>query len=684
MNIILNKQTAPGRKHTAFAKLFIVVLFTVAANVNVSAQSGQKLALAEKYFAAGEYYTAAGLYEQYLNPVKKDIPKANFPLNAKRFRGGGSGITLSKTAVLFKQANSYRLANYFPEAAAKYLQCYEKDSTHYSDAMYWYAVCKRSLNEFALAEASVARYLANSSGENNLTQSAKKELETVSYINSQLKRPDTILYHIQKSSTSFGNEKGVYAPALISGNKFLFTSTETDTSAKAGVNPYHSRLFETTVENNSIQINQLLNIPETDATVNSGAASLSADGNYLYITQWRKVNGKNLSSIYYAPKKGNDWGNPVILSSVNENGFSSKQPFCSADGKNLFFASDKPNGAGGFDIWYAPLQADGTTGTPVNAASINTPADEQAPFYHAASNTLVFSSNGGTGMGGFDLFTSKLKDEQWSSPENMGYPVNSSRDDIYFFAPEGQGLLKNSMLSSDRGSSCCLETYTVAKSPKKKVINGIVKDIKSNEPVDGATVSMKDENGKIVQTTTSPDGKFSFELTGDAVQKVFTVTKEKYKDKTEGAVIENINDADWLTDVVNNTPILIEKKLVIKIENVVTVYFDFDKYDIKERSAQVLDSIYNVLAEVDGATIQISGYTDGKGTVEYNAVLSDNRARACADYLIQKGIDAGRVTFESFGECCPVELELLNGRDNPEGRSKNRRALINISKPEKE
>ena len=93
-----------------------------------------------------------------------------------------------------------------------------------------------------------------------------------------------------------------------------------------------------------------------------------------------------------------------------------------------------------------------------------------------------------------------------------------------------------------------------------------------------------------------------------------------------------------------------------------------------------MDSIYSVLSADSTATIQISGYTDGRGSEEYNKKLSDRRAKACADYLIGKGIDAARISFESFGACCPIEMELLNGRDNPDGRSKNRRALINISK----
>jgi len=126
----------------------------------------------------------------------------------------------------------------------------------------------------------------------------------------------------------------------------------------------------------------------------------------------------------------------------------------------------------------------------------------------------------------------------------------------------------------------------------------------------------------------------------------------------------------------------LEKKLVIKAENVVTVYFDFDKSILKPAAVSRLDSIYTVLTGFPAATIQISGYTDGLGSEAYNKKLSDRRAKACADYLLAKGIDSSRISFESFGACCPVEMEKINGRDNPDGRSLNRRALINVKKDE--
>ncbi|MGZ8553683.1 MAG: OmpA family protein, partial [Chitinophagaceae bacterium] len=158
------------------------------------------------------------------------------------------------------------------------------------------------------------------------------------------------------------------------------------------------------------------------------------------------------------------------------------------------------------------------------------------------------------------------------------------------------------------------------------------------------------------------------------------ISKELYKDKADSIATQRIDESDWKIDFLLNSSICLEKKLVIKPETVVTLYFDFDMSELKNRSTEQLDSIYTVLTEDSTATIQISGFTDGRGTVEYNKVLSDKRAKACADYLVQKGIDTRRITFESFGACCPVEMELINGRDNADGRSKNRRALINITK----
>jgi len=161
---------------------------------------------------------------------------------------------------------------------------------------------------------------------------------------------------------------------------------------------------------------------------------------------------------------------------------------------------------------------------------------------------------------------------------------------------------------------------------------------------------------------------------------MLSISSDLYKDKASHVKIENTDESDLLTDQFINTEVCIEKKLVIKAKNVVTVYFDFDKSNLKPEAVKKLNSIYAALKEFPAATIQISGYTDGRGTVEYNKILSHKRAMACAQYLLTKGVETSRISYESFGKCCPVEMEIINGRDNPYGRSRNRRALINVKK----
>lgn len=661
---------------------FLLIIFASIAFQQTRAQADSRLLLADKYFSSGDYFTAAGLYEQFLHPPVKQKQPTGFPLNSKKNRTDVIGNNMNKYDILYKQAESYRLANYWEEAAERYKECLESDPAKYASALYWYSVCQRSLGKYKEAEANASQFLSTTAGSANpYQQSAENELETIQYIKNQLNRPDSILFTISKINSLNGQEKGIYAPAATQGNQLMITSTKIDSIVTPGVNPYHNRLFYSTLVNGNLQNILPVTIDGMDASLNQGTASLSANGDHLYFTQWKKENAQTISSIYYSTKTDSGWGIPVLLPLVNSEVSSSKQPFCSIEGKYLFFASDRPGGSGNFDIWISVLLPDGSAGEPVNAGEmLNTAANEQAPFYHSSSHSLVFASDRKPGMGGFDLFTAKGWDMNWEKPENIGYPVNSSRDDLYFYAPEKSSLLSKAIISSDRGSECCLETYTVSKTPKKNIIKGFVQDCKNNEPIADVEIIMKSVSGKVVSTKTAVDGSYQFEIAGYADEQQLILGKELYKEKISGINITEIDDTGWLTDIFSNEPICIEKKLVIKPENVVTLYFDFDKSNLKERGIAQLDSIYSVLTEDSIATIQISGYTDGRGTEEYNKVLSDKRARSCAGYLIEKGIDPNRISFESFGACCPIEMEMINGRDNADGRSRNRRALINIKK----
>lgn len=670
-------------------KIFRQLLLMLAGCAGVLMSNAQKakgpLQLADQYFAAGEYYTAANLYEQYLNPSKKQAASTGFPLNSKRNQVATTkGV--SRTDILFKQAESYRLSNHWVEASAVYSNCLEKDSMKYAEAWYWKAVCERSLGNYENAWQNLGKFMQSGAPGNSMAAAAQKERETLRYIQQQLSRADSVLVSLQKLAIANSFETGAFAPAYAGGNQFLISSTNADSSANTGVNPYRSKLYFATLNNGSMDDLIPVNFPSSGSMENQGAATVSANGKTLYFSQWKNVNGRVVSSIYSANKEGTGWGNPTLLTSVNAEGASSKQPFVTADGQYLFFASDRAGGSGKFDIWYAALNADGTTGKPVNAGSaINTAADEQAPYYQTSSNTLVFSSNGRQGMGGYDLFSAKGKEASWQSPENLGHPVNSSRDDIYFYAPEKSALLSKAIFSSDRGNGCCLETYAITKTSRSKTLSGILRDCNDKSALAGTEVVMTDKSGKIWTTTTDETGKYQFSLaTYNLEEPTITFRKEGFTEMTYSVNVINNDGSDLLIEKMNNQELCIDKKpepvLVIKAEDVVTVYFDFDKSNLKADAVARLDSIYTIMQENPVATLQISGYTDGLGTVEYNNKLSDRRARACAQYLIKKGIDEKRITFVSFGSCCPVEMEIINGRDNEAGRSLNRRALINVKK----
>lgn len=633
------------------------------------------LQLADHYFTTGEYYTAAHLYEQYLNPSKYQNKKEAFPVYAKKTNAGTLPKNISRTAILFKQAYSYMKANYFAAADSIFQQCPDN-----VNALYWMAVCKRSLGQYEEAMDDLRAYIELTNPNKKFEEEAKAEWETLQFISKELKRADTILVKTRKLKMPGSYERGGFAVVPTSGDQYLVTSTTTDSGIAKVINPHNSHLFHAVLKNDSLAQFTPVPLPPTGLLKNQGAAT--SHGNKLYFTEWQNANGKTISNICVIINNNGSWSAPQPVESINTNGFNSKQPFVTADGRFLYFASDRPSGSGGFDIWYAPLQEDGNIGTPVNAGNlINTNQDEQAPFYQNSSKTLVFSTNGRLGMGSFDLFSAKGNGNVWSEPANLGYPVNSSRDDIYFYAPEKTNLLADAIIGSDRGSGCCIETYRIAKTPRKNRLNGIVLDCKNHKPVADASIVLTTPAGETRTTTTDITGKYVFETVENELSDyTVAVSREAYRDTISKVQISQTDETNLFVDQLFNADLCIEKKFVLRPENVVTVYFDFDKHNLKREAVLKLDSVYNVLLEIPTATLQISGYTDGKGSDAYNKKLSDRRARACAEYFMGKGIDAGRISFESFGACCPLEMELINGRDNPDGRSRNRRALINITK----
>lgn len=646
---------------------------------------------ADKYYAQGDYYSAAVYYEKYLSGKKLDAKESYNPYSVKKEnktqKGSNANTPTSaptkppkgvNTSELIKRiAEGYKSVNDYKKAEEWYNKLNNTDKANNPLAEYWLGVCQRANGKFDEAEATFKSFTSNYTSNDEYNAAGKNELENLVFLREQKTGKAKELFTINKANLGVNQKEcGHYAPFVQNGVLYFTSTSKDSTEAKNSKLPYINHLYATK-DNEIVRVN----LPGFDGT-DQGVASFTPNGNNLFFTRRVKENGKNVEAIYKSSRNLNGvWSEPEKLGAeVNAVGAITKQPSVTPDGKYLLFSSDRSGGKGKFDIWYASLDANANASNVTNLDDVNTKEDDEAPYYHQPSMQLVIASKGYIGMGGFDLYTSKGKiGGDFTKPTNIGYPINTEKDDIYFYSNDDKFLLKNFYMSSDR-ESVCLEMYTASK-VIKKFVGGKVVDSKTGEPLSGVSISMVNENGKPVgSSTTNEDGKFMYET--DPYSKVVgKATKEEYVPSTKE--VENIDFnqdvqviEDWrLTAIEKPPPPPAESKPLI-------VRFEFDKFDILEEYKESLDNLAAMMQREPGLNVEIGGYTDEKGSVKYNLKLSEKRANAGKEYLITKyGIDASRITTKGYGKCCPIEKETNeDGSDNEEARKANRRLEFKIQK----
>jgi len=643
---------------------------------------------ADNFYAKADYYSAALYYEKYL--TDKGVSTQFDPYEVKKI-GGQKNNTNSKQPdgyhqIINRIASCYYTLNDFTNAQKWYSAALSSDKSLYPNVKLYYGICLRANGKYAEAEQAFKEYIAEHATQDAFLETAKKELANCVFIQQELKKADANLYSVQKLGSIVNTTGANYAPAGY-GESLVFTSTRQDSAQASAKNktPFINNLYEAPLAAGGLGTVQKTSI-ELPEGFEQGAASYTANGDKVFFTRWIKKQGKNLAAIYVSSIVDGKWQTPLRLDNgVNEEGYSAQQPCISADGKLLLFASDRPGGQGKFDIWSVKIGSDFKTSKPSNlGVTINTKDDEQAPYYHHATSTLVFASNGRVGMGGFDLFQAKGSvDAAWAEPVNMGSPINSVKDDIYFYNYNSKKLLKNAFISSDRASVCCLELFAASK-VYKKYVSGIVSDCNTNLPLEGATISATDKaSGKVILLSqlTNANGEYLFERENNQ-----TITINTNKQGYNIAAIEVAaisEDIDTLYNVkLCQAPIIIDTpKTIPPTPKKVYAHFDFNHYDLSDKeSIAVLDTLAALLKRETRLSLELDGYTDEIGSVEYNIKLSENRAKACMDYLIKSGIDANRLTIKGFGKCCPIMPETTpDGKDNPEARKVNRRVEFKIT-----
>jgi outer membrane protein OmpA-like peptidoglycan-associated protein len=424
-------------------------------------------------------------------------------------------------------------------------------------------------------------------------------------------------------------------------------------------------IFTRKIENNedfykSIKLNNqwqnaqyLSNIINTP-TYNEGAQSISQDGKYLFFTGCNRPDGLGRCDIYIAQKKGDDWAKPFSLSSpINTSGWEA-QPSISADGRTLYFVSNRKGGYGGYDIWKSNLTDKGWSNPENMGPEINTAYDEQSPFIHPDDSTFYFCSNGWPGMGNKDLFVSRLsKDGKWQKPENLGYPINSSGDEngLTLTANGSYAFFSSDNLKGYGG----YDIYTFELPAKLRpnivtYVKGTVADKKTKAPLEAAIEIIDlQKNVPVYQDYSSEDAGEFLATLGAGKNYGLNISRSGYLFYSDNFSLIGLKDKKAFNLSVLLSPIEVGNKVILK-----NIFFDTNKFELKAESKAELQKLVEFLQLNKTVRIEISGYTDDVGNQQANVVLSEKRANSVYQYLSANGIMATRLVYKGYGEAQPI------------------------------
>jgi outer membrane protein OmpA-like peptidoglycan-associated protein/tetratricopeptide (TPR) repeat protein len=406
---------------------------------------------------------------------------------------------------------------------------------------------------------------------------------------------------------------------------------------------------------------------------NEGAQSISQDGKYLFFTGCNRPDGLGRCDIYVSKRNGDDWSKPFDLTSpINSPGWES-QPSISADGRTLYFVSNRRGGYGGYDIWKSTI-TDRGWGEPENLGpNINTSLDEQSPFIHPDDSTFYFCSNGRPGLGGKDLFVSRLgKDGKWGKPKNLGYPINSSGDENGLTLTAGGQYAF--FASNNLGGFGGYDIYTFElplelRPHSVTYVKGNITDTRTGKPLE-ATVEIidLDQNKQVYKDLSSAiQGDFLATLTSGK-NYALNISKSGYLFYSDNFSLKGHDATKSYNISVNMNPIEVGGKVVLK-----NIFFDTNSYALKPESKTELQLISDFLALNPQVKIEVSGHTDNVGSEVLNQKLSENRAHSVYTYLISHGINADKLVYKGYGKTQPVAPNTSD--DN---RAKNRRTEFKV------
>ncbi|NNG09032.1 MAG: OmpA family protein [Arenibacter sp.] len=558
--------------------------------------------------------------------------------------------------LLMKLGNSYYFNADYKEASKIYKRLLDEYKEGIGPEYYFrFAQTLRSLGQYDLSKEAMAQFSEMTSADVRANLYAKER----DYLAEIASNPG----RYKVGTFEYNSRYSDFAPTFY--KQGLIFSSDRDTGNLARYrHTWNSKdfldLYKVNVDSSSL--NKVVKFGgDINTRLHESTTVFTKDGNTVYFTRNNLFDGKTVKDkkgvvrlkIFKAVKENGVWSQMEELP-FNSESYSIAHPALSPDEKLLYFASDMPGTLGQSDIFKVAINSDGTYGTPVNLGNnINTEARETFPFV-SSENILYFSSDGHPGLGGLDVFATKISQNQYIGPVlNVGEPVNSNLDDFTFIINEET---RNGYFASNRSEGLGDDDiYSFVETKKLefdciKPITGTVRDKISNEVLVGATVKAIDEhNEELVSAISNSNGQYSIAI--DCNQGNFVrasmqgyVPSEEYLNISDSKprIIDFYLERDTVTAGYGDD--------LAKLLQLSTIYFDFDKYNVRPDAEIEIQKVIAAMEKYPSLKLKVTSHTDSQGNDAYNLWLSQKRAESTVSYMISKGIAKERLQGEGFGE----------------------------------
>ncbi|NRS90589.1 outer membrane protein OmpA-like peptidoglycan-associated protein [Flavobacterium sp. 7E] len=611
-------------------KIFFCIALITVFSCNLYSQKN-KIAKADKNYENYAYIDAIKTYEKVANKGYK---------SADMFE---------------KLANAYYFNSKFDEAAKWYGELFTIDTVQVKTENYYrYAQSLRSINNNDKANEVMIEF--NKLNHND--RRGKYFLNNEKYISKIQARKGR--YEVQ-NATNLNSQYSDYGTRFFL-DKIVYT-TARDTGGlqqrkHSWTDQYFTNLYQANVDDSLTTANPT----KFDATVRSrfheSTPTFTKDGKTMYFTRNNYLNGKKgknennttLLKIYKATYEKEKWSNITALN-IDSDLYNLAHPILSPDEKTLYFVSDMPGTLGQSDIFKSSINPDGTLSTPINLGdSINTSGKETFPFL--TDGELYFSSDGYPGLGGLDIFESKInKDGSFGPVENIGSDINSSKDDFAFIINK---KLKKGFFSSNKDGGMGSDDIYQFKDNFKKCkqsLAGTITDLKTKELIANCKLTLYDNEFKNIGTTYADEkGRYAFEIECGKTYRV-RAEKEEYITEEKKIDVEEITGTTLLDfDLDKEICKVAVGDDLGKCFGIKMIYFEFDKSNIQHEAAIDLEKILDVLNQIPTMKLDIRSHTDSRGSSSYNEKLSDRRAKSTINWLLERGINTNRIIGNGYGE----------------------------------